>query len=155
MALSDQELMWAIHRAAHFEWRRAALSLAPGLDPLELVKAYWREVGRDTGRSWVKGLDRSAPLAPQVAERIAAVSRVMGEDAVATPEGVTHRGCPWAEWHRRQGVLAEDRPGCDAWLEASLAAVDEALGCRLRFETVESIPEGGRACVRRIWEEGR
>ena len=35
-------------RASHFEWRRAILNLCPDMDPVELVKQYWTEVGKDT-----------------------------------------------------------------------------------------------------------
>ena len=43
-----------INRASHFAWRRAALKACPDIDPLELVKIYWAEVGHDTARAYIK-----------------------------------------------------------------------------------------------------
>jgi hypothetical protein len=151
--------MWQIHRAAHFEWRRAAMALSPGLDPLTLVVAYWREVGKDSGRAWLREIDRDKPVAPQIAALIARVSQVMGEDAVATEAsspgegGVVHRACPWVDWHRKMKVIPEDRPGCDAWLASAIETINDALGTRVRFETLSSLPEGGATCTRRLWED--
>lgn len=151
--MNDQQTMWQIHRAAHFAWRRAALALNPGLDPLSLVIAYWAEVGKDSGRAWARQIDRTKPAAPQVAALIASVSQIMGEDAVATEDGVIHRACPWADWHKKMNAVAEDRPGCDAWFASAIDTVNAALGTKIRFETLSSLPEGGSTCTRRLWEE--
>ena len=70
-----------INRLAHFEWREAALALCPELDPMALVLKYWEIVGRDTGRAYLKHIDRSKPVAPQIARSFVWSSISMGEDA--------------------------------------------------------------------------
>lgn len=148
-----------INRMAHFEWREAALTLCPDLEPGELVLKYWEIVGRDTGRAYLERLDREQPIAPQIASSFVWSSRSMGEDAYLY-EGdnereayMVHRGCPWAEFHRKHDALAEDRPGCDKWLETLIAVINGELGCKVKFETLEALPEGDSSCVRRVWEE--
>lgn len=148
-----------INRLAHFEWREAALALNPGLDPRDLVLKYWEIVGRDTGRAYLRKLDRTKPIAPQIASSFVWSSISMGEDAHMF-EGdnereayMLHKGCPWLEFHKRYDAVAEDRPGCDRWLEALIGVVNAELGCAVRFETLESLPEGGAGCVRRVWED--
>jgi hypothetical protein len=148
-----------INRMAHFEWREAALSLSPDLAPKELVLKYWEIVGRDTGKAYLRKLDRDKPIAPQVASSFVWSSRSMGEEA-SLFEGdnereayMVHRACPWYEFHKRYDALDEDRPGCDRWLESLIAVINEELGTQVRFETLESLPEGGSGCVRRVWEE--
>jgi hypothetical protein len=149
-----------INRLAHFEWREAALSLCPDLDPKDLVLKYWEIVGRDTGRAYLRHIDRGKPVAPQIARSFVWSSVSMGEDAHLY-EGddereayMLHQDCPWLEFHKRFDALAEDRPGCDRWLESLIAVVNEELGSKVRFETLESLPEGGSGCVRRVWDEG-
>jgi hypothetical protein len=148
-----------IMRASHFEWRRAALKLNPGADPIELVKKYWEEVGRDTARFYLSKIDRNGDLAEQVAQLFVSSSVVMGEDAEVldkTPEGhsqARHSVCPWYDWHQRQGLLAEDRVGCDHWLKTVVDEINAELGTSLRFSTDEALPDGGSCCLRRFWVE--
>lgn len=152
-------LLCGITRAAHFEWRRAALALSPDVDPMALVGRYWEEVGHDTAAAYLRRIDRERPLPRQVAELFVSSSLAMGERAEVRPsEGpgevlLVHTGCPWPAWHERYQALAEDRPGCDRWLATVCADIGEALGVRLRFETLESLPEGGATCTRRLWVE--
>ncbi len=148
-----------INRLAHFEWREAALALCPGLEPKELVLKYWAIVGRDTGRAYLKRIDRDKPIAPQIAASFVWSSRSMGEDA-SLYEGdnereayMVHRACPWYHFHQRYDAVAEDRPGCDKWLETLIAEINRELGSQVKFETLESLPEGAPACVRRVWED--
>ncbi len=112
-----------INRMAHFEWREAALALAPELNAKDLVLKYWEIVGRDTGKAYLGRIDREKPIAPQIAASFVWSSRSMGEDAYlyeGDNEGeayMVHRGCPWAGFHKKYDALDEDRPGCDKWLE--------------------------------------
>lgn len=145
-----------IQRAQHFAWREAVELL--GADAGACVEAMWEVTGRDTARAYGKRLDSGQPLAPQVAECIAWSSRCMGEDARAEVSGpheafVRHRACPWLEWHRQKGLLAEDRRGCDVWFQSVIAELNRATGVRLRCETLAALPDGDEACVRRIWQE--
>ncbi len=151
------ELLANIMRASHFEWRRAVLKLCPGVDPLELVKQYWEEVGKDTARYYLKKIDPSRDLAEQVADLFVASSVAMGEDAEVLTKAadgssrVRHNGCPWYDWHQREKLLAEDQVGCDHWLRTVVDEINAALGASLKFETVESLPGGGGCCLRRFW----
>ncbi len=82
----------------------------------------------------------------------------MGEDAsVETGENgeafVRHCACPWLKWHERAGLLHEDRPGCDRWFSSTLDALNTKLGTKIKFETIEALPEGGASCLRRFWVE--
>jgi hypothetical protein len=152
------EVLSNILHVSHFEWRRAALAACPGLDPLELIKRYWEEVGKDTAKYYLKKIDPDQDLAAQVAELFVSSSVAMGEDAevVNAPAGesqVVHNDCPWVHWHRRQGLLEEDQPGCDHWFKTVVNQINEALGRTLRFETVEALPGGAQCCRRRFWEE--
>jgi hypothetical protein len=152
------ELLSNIMRASHFEWRRAALASCPGIEPAELVKRYWEEVGKDTARFYLKKIDPERDLADQVADLIVSSSVAMGEDAEveAGPDGesrVVHHDCPWFHWHKREGVLDEDQAGCDHWLKTIVDHINQSLGRSLRFETLESLPEGAQCCRRRFWEE--
>jgi hypothetical protein len=152
------ELLANIMRASHFEWRRAALAACPGIEPGELVKRYWAEVGKDTARFYLKKIDPDKDLAPQMAELFVSSSVAMGEEAevVAAPDGesqVVHHDCPWYHWHKREGAEEEDQPGCDHWLQTIVDRINESLGRSLRFETLESLPGGAGCCRRRFWEE--
>lgn len=147
-----------ITRAQHFAWREAVRTLCPGVDPGAVVDRMWEVTGRETALSYLKrGIDRSKPLAPQVAEHVVASSVCMGEDAVAEvvpgrdEAYVRHAGCPWLAWHERLGLLAEDRRGCDRWFQATVATLNEALGTRLQVETVAALPDGDPQCSRRLW----
>jgi hypothetical protein len=159
-AVEDRfRLLCGINRAAHFEWRRAALALNPEADPLALVLRYWQEVGHDTARAYLKMIDRERPVAPQVAELVVKSSLAMGETAETQPGErdeealVVHRGCPWLQWHQRNDALPEDRPGCDQWLQTIADDVSEALGITLRCQTLEALPDGAPTCTRRLWVE--
>jgi hypothetical protein len=148
-----------IVRAQHFAWRRAVAEHCPGVDMTSVVAHMWRITGEETARAYVGRLDPAKPLAPQVAESIAWSSRCMGEEAVVeiSEDGeqafVRHHACPWKDWHERRGLLAEDRPGCDAWFGSTLDGINRALRTRVRFETLETLPEGGASCLRRLWVE--
>lgn len=148
-----------INRLAHFEWREAALALCPELKPEELVLKYWEIVGRDTGKAYLARIDRDKPVAPQIAASFVWSSRSMGEEAYlyegdhANEAYMVHRACPWFEFHKRYDALAEDRPGCDRWLESLIGVINTKLGSAVKFETLESLPDGGGGCVRRVWED--
>jgi len=154
------KLLCAINRAAHFEWRKVALAAAPDIDPLELVRSYWIEVGHDTAKAYLKMIDREKPLAQQIASLAMKSSLAMGETASVQPgdeDGVflmVHTACPWNEWHRRFGLQAEDRPGCDQWMQTIAEDLSEALGVKVCVQTVgTTLPEGGETCTRRFWVE--
>jgi hypothetical protein len=152
-----------IVRAQHFAWREAVRDLCPSVDPADLVARMWQVTGRQTARAYLKRVDPSAPLAPQIANAIVWSSESMGEDAVVeipetepsrTDEAfVRHRDCPWFHWHRRLNLLDEDRPGCDTWFQTVVEDVNRELGTKLRVETLETLPEGGSCCLRRFWVE--
>jgi hypothetical protein len=152
------QVLAEIMRASHFEWRRAALASCPDLNPVELVKKYWEEVGKDTASYYLKRIDPERDLAQQVAELFAGSSQVMGEDAEVvepSPEGhsqVRHQDCPWYRWHRQQD---EDQVGCDHFLKTVVDEINAALGASLCFATDESLPGGQGCCLRRFWEEGK
>ncbi len=164
------ELLSNILRASHFEWRRAAQKLAPNVSGVEIVKAFWREVGLDTAQFYLRKIDPKKSLAAQVAKLYISSSVAMGEDAIllgveedlATSGDLVahhgevcaqHRDCPWYHWHKKMGLLKEDQPGCDEWLRTVVEEINKAHSSKLRFETVESLPEGGKSCLRRFWEE--
>jgi hypothetical protein len=148
-----------IARAQHFAWHQAVQELFPGADMAAVVNRMWEITGRETAKAYLKRLDRSKPLAPQVAASIAWSSQCMGENAALETsadgrEGfVRHADCPWVHWHRRLGLLAEDRPGCDLWFQTTVADVNAALGTKLHVETIEALPDGGSCCLRRFWVE--
>lgn len=147
-----------IVRAQHFAWREAALAVAPNIDPQELCNKMWEITGVQTARTYLKRLDRTKPLALQVARCIGWSSVCMGEDA-AVEEGegdeafVKHHDCPWFHWHKRLGLLAEDQPGCDTWFATTVAEINKALGVNIKVETQCALPTGGDCCRRRIWVE--
>jgi hypothetical protein len=150
-----------ICRASHFAWREAALRCCPNVDPRKLVNEMWDITGVQTGEAYLKRLDPSEPLPAQIAASIAWSSQCMGEDARAEDGDhpgesfVRHVSCPWHRWHAKLGLLAEDRPGCDRWLEATLRTINRKLGVDLRFETMSALPDGGDCCLRRIWQDDR
>ncbi|MCP4661697.1 MAG: hypothetical protein GY856_40365, partial [bacterium] len=137
-----------ITRAQHFAWRAAVQEVCPEADPAAVGAKMWEVTGHQTAEAYVKRIDPSAPLAPQVARSIAWSSESMGEDAVVELPAeddrdeawLRHRDCPWFHWHQRLDLLAEDRPGCDVWLRTVVEDVNQALGTRLRFETLEAMP---------------
>lgn len=148
-----------ITRAQHFAWHEAVRQLCPGVDMVQVTNRMWELTGHETAKAYLKRLDRAKPLAPQVAASIVWSSQCMGEDAhLEVSEGkdeafVRHHDCPWVHWHRRTGLLHEDRPGCDVWFKTMVDDINAALGTRLRFETLESLPEGKPSCLRRFWVE--
>lgn len=152
------EILCEITRAQHFAWHAAVRKLCPSVDPMEVTLEMWRVSGVQTGAAYTRRMNRSLPIAPQVAAGICWSSDCMGEDARIEPGAnerecfVVHSACPWQKWHEREGLVAEDRPGCDAWFRATIDAVNGALGTNVRFETLESLPEGGNSCRRRVWE---
>jgi hypothetical protein len=154
------KLLSNILRASHFEWRRAALKTNPGQDPMELVQQFWTEVAIDTAKFYSRNIDPKGDVARQFADLFVGSSQAMDEDCTYTGTDeagchtVTHTDCPWYHWHKKEGLLAEDRPGCDRWLEKTAAEVNAALGTRIRFATDETIPDGGAVCRRRFWIEG-
>ncbi|MHC4945889.1 MAG: hypothetical protein ACYTG7_22985 [Planctomycetota bacterium] len=159
------KILCEIVRAQHFAWREAALSLAPNIDPVELGNKMWEITGVQTAKAYLKRIDKSKPLAPQIATSIAWSSLCMGEDAtVEMGEGdeafVKHADCPWYHWHKRHDLLWEDQPGCDTWFFTcdtwfftAVKVINEALGTNVKIETQKSLPEGGDCCMRRIWVE--
>jgi len=144
-----------IVRAQHFAWRDAVAEMCPGVDAAAVAERMWRITGVRTARAYLKRLDPARPLAPQVAESVVWSSRCMGEDAhlevVGKEAYVRHADCPWLHWHGRLGLLAEDRTGCDTWFRATVDEINRALGTDLRVRTVETLPDGGAACVRCFW----
>ena len=155
------ELLANIMRASHFEWRRAVASLCPDLDPTEVVKRYWEEVGKDTAAFYIKKIDPDGDIAAQLAALYVASSVAMGEDAEVVASSVPgeslarHKACPWYDWHKREGLLPEDQVGCDRWLLTVVDEINKNLGTDLCFETVESLPTGGSSCLRKFWEGGK
>lgn len=154
-------ILCEITRAQHFAWREAVQRMAPAVDATEVVKEMWRVTGEGTGAAYAKHVDKSRPLPQQVAESIAFSSVCMGEDATVEPGAagkpeafVRHRACPWLDWHQKKGLLHEDRPGCDAWFEGTVATLNRQLGTRLKVETLKSLPDGDDCCLRRFSVEG-
>lgn len=152
------QVLCEIVRAQHFAWREAALSMAPDLDPRELVNKMWQITGVETAKFYLKQLDPDSPLPAQVAECIVASSICMGEDAIVEKGEndeafVKHLDCPWYHQHKRMNLLAEDQPGCDTWFFTVVAEINKALGTSIKIETMCSLPEGGACCNRRIWTE--
>jgi hypothetical protein len=150
-------LLLGIHRAAHFEWRRAAIRAAPAVKPLEIVLGYWEEVGLDTGKAFLRKIDRSRPIGAQIAGLATESSIAMGEDARVVDDGgapgVRHEACPWREWHERNGCLEEDRPGCDRWWQTLTRVVSEGTGRKITCERVAALPDGDDHCLVRFREE--
>ncbi len=148
-----------ISRAQHFAWREAVCTSCPDAEVGDVVLKMWEVTGRQTAQAYAKRIDPAAPLAPQVAAGIVWSSACMGEDAVVEPgDGgdsafVRHTACPWLGWHERLGLLAEDRPGCDRWFQSTLDTLGKSVGATFNFETLESLPEGGSCCLRRLWVE--
>ena len=148
-----------IVRAQHFAWREAVAALSPGVDPAAVANRMWEITGRQTAEAYLRHIDPTQPLAAQVARSIVWSSESMGEEATwEASEGadeafVRHARCPWFDWHERLGLLAEDRPGCDRWFEATVRTINEKLGTKLRFETLSALPEGGDCCLRRFWQD--
>ena len=146
-----------ITRAAHFEWRKTFIEMFPDMDPREAVLKYWEIVGHDTAKAYLKQIDETEPVAPQIAQLIVDSSLAMGEDARVTTEAdevyFEHLECPWFTWHKKNDALAEDQPGCDCWIATLLKDINEALGTRITFETLSSLPNGDASCKRILREQ--
>jgi hypothetical protein len=136
-------ILCEITRAQHFAWREAVVRMAPKLDATEVVKEMWRVTGEGTGAAYAKHLDPKRPLPQQVE---------IGKDGGEA--FVRHRACPWLGWHEKKGLLKEDRPGCDAWFEGTVATLNRELGCKLKVETLKALPDGDDSCLRRFTVEG-
>jgi hypothetical protein len=151
------EILSEITRAQHFAWHAAVRKLCPSVDTMQITLEMWRNTGVQTGAAYARRIKRHLPVAPQIAESICWSSQCMGEDAVTTPGKdaseafVVHRACPWQRWHRDNDLVREDRPGCDEWFRSTIDTVNQALGTNVQFETLESLPEGGEVCRRRLW----
>ena len=153
------EILCQIARAQHFAWHEAVAKTCPGANMAEVVNAMWEISGHETARAYLKRLDKTKPLAAQVAGSIVWSSQCMGEDAKleTTPAKdeafVRHADCPWVHWHKRLNLLPEDRPGCDVWFQTIVDDVNKALGTKLRIKTEQALPDGGSCCLRRFWVE--
>lgn len=153
------QILVEISRASHFAWRQAVQRLHPEADLRNLVCEMWDVTGVQTAESYLRRLDTSKELAPQIAGSIVWSSHCMGEDAQVEPgttpgeSFVKHTSCPWFRWHDRHGLLHEDRPGCDRWFEATMRTISEKLDTSVRFETLSALPDGDECCLRRIWVE--
>jgi len=146
-----------ITRASHFAWRQAVAEMFPDADIEAVVYRMWEITGVETGQAYLRKIDPDKSLPLQVAASIVWSSDSMGETAElvkgenANEAFVKHTGCPWFEWHQRLGLLPEDRSGCDKWFELLIDTINKKLGTKLKFETIESLPEGGNTCLRRIY----
>ncbi len=146
-----------ITRAQHFAWREAVATAAPDLNAAEIVDKMWEVTGVQTGASYAKRIKSDEPVAPQIAKSVVWSSKCMGEDAVFEngEKGecfVRHDDCPWFHWHKRLGLLAEDRPGCDVWFETAVAEVNKRTGSNVKVETIKALPDGDDCCLRRFTE---
>jgi hypothetical protein len=155
-------ILCEIVRAQHFAWRQAVAESCLDVSPESVVKRMWELTGVTTGRAYAGHVDSAVPLATQAAQSVVFSSQCMGEDAVVEGGGVEassteafvrHDDCPWYHWHKRKDLLAEDRPGCDAWFASTLETLGASVGREIHFETLEALPEGGCCCRRRIWVE--
>lgn len=151
------DVLCQITRAQHFAWRAAVAEVVPAAEVPAVVDRMWAITGEQTGAAYARRLDLDNPLALQLAQSFVWSSDCMGEDAEVKPGEageafVRHDDCPWFHWHQRLGLVAEDRPGCDAWFAATIDRVNQACGVDLKFETLETLPDGGSCCLRRVWE---
>jgi len=148
-----------IARAQHFAWRAAVVENCGEVEVASVVTRMWEITGCQTGAAYAPRLDLDQPLAPQVARSVVWSSQCMGEDAhlEVSEDGreafVRHEACPWFDWHKRLGLLEEDRAGCDCWFSTTVDAINQARGTALRVETLSTLPDGDAACVRRFWIE--
>jgi hypothetical protein len=153
------DILCQITRAQHFAWHEAVKQMCPDVDVAAVTDKMWELTGHETAAAYLKRIDASQPLAPQVAVSIVWSSQCMGEDAkVEVTKGkdeafVRHGDCPWFHWHKRLDILHEDRPGCDIWFQTVVDHINENLGTKLRVETSEALPDGDPCCLRRFWTE--
>ncbi len=150
-------ILCEIVRSQHFAWREAVAEMCPDVATDDVVTRMWQLTGVTTGQAYAKHVDPEKSLARQAAQSVVFSSQCMGEDATVEDGAsgseafVRHDDCPWFHWHERQGLLAEDRPGCDAWFASTLEELGARVGKDIHCETLEALPEGGRCCRRRIW----
>ncbi len=149
-----------ITRAQHFAWREAVVRACPEADAHKVVLEMWKVTGEQTAASYAPRIDADKPLAAQVGAGIVWSSECMGESAQVEPSAdgrdeafVRHDACPWVTWHKKCDLVSECQPGCDSWFASTIETLNGTLGTSLRFETIESLPEGGASCLRRIWVE--
>jgi len=151
------QILCGIARAQHFAWREACRQLCPEKDTTEFVNKMWEVSAYDTGKAYLRMINKDASLPAQIAESIVKSSITMGEDAkLIMGDGddeyyVKHEGCPWFDWHKRLGLLPEDRPGCDVWYFQTVEYINKTLGTNVKIETLKSLPDGDDCCLRRIW----
>jgi len=147
-----------ITRASHFEWREAFIKMFPDTDPKEAVLKYWEIVGHDTAKAYLKRIDRTKPIAPQIAEMIVNSSLAMGENAEMKEESngkvlLIHSACPWFDWHKKYDAIEEDQPGCDCWMQTIVQDVNREVGSQIQVKTISSLPNGDHNCTRIFTEE--
>ena len=153
------QFLCQITRASHFAWREAVVQMCPDVDILKVVDKMWELTGVETAKSYLKRIDKSKPLPPQIAQSIVFSSVTMGEDAkMDQTEGgeeafVIHDGCPWRSWHEKIDILHEDKEGCDVWFKTLVAEIAKATGVNVKVETLKSLPDGDEVCLRRIYVE--
>jgi hypothetical protein len=153
------KILCGIARAQHFAWREACRQLCPEKDTTEFVNKMWEVSAKDTGKAYLKMLNKEDSLPKQIAESIVKSSITMGEDAKLIKGDsdneyfVKHEACPWYDWHKMLDLLPEDRPGCDTWYFKTIDYMNEALGTNVKIETTMSLPDGNDCCMRRIWVE--
>ena len=159
-AVNKFAVLCKIARAQHFAWRAAVVEHCGEDEAAMVVDRMWEVTGQQTGAAYAPRLDPDQPLAPQVAKSVVWSSRCMGEDAHlevsddGTEAFVRHEACPWFDWHKRLGLLEEDRSGCDCWFSTTVNAINTVRGTALRVETLSTLPDGDAACVRRFWVDG-
>ena len=150
-------ILCEITRSQHFSWHEAVAKMCPDVDVAKVTDKMWEITGHTTAQAYLKRLDTSKPLSVQVAGSIVWSSQCMGEDAkleVTKDKDeafVRHDDCPWLHWHKRLGLLEEDRPGCDIWFETIVEDINKEKGTKLHVETLEALPDGGKSCLRRFW----
>jgi hypothetical protein len=152
-------ILCEITRAQHFAWHEAVKRMFPDADVGAVTNKMWEVTGEQTAKAYLKRLDTSKPLSPQVASSIVWSSQCMGEDAaVEVTEGkdeafVRHSDCPWVHWHKRLDLLHEDEPGCSLWFQTTIDLINKELGTKIRMETQQALPNGDPCCLRRFWVE--
>jgi hypothetical protein len=147
-----------ITRATWYEFRQAALDLAPELKPMDLALHAWEVVGHDTSKAYVNSLDLSKPtFLEDIGRLIVQSSTMMGETARLVKSKnpgevfVEWDRCPWPEFARRYGAtMEEDVLGCDMWFQTVIKDINEIFGTDVKLETTAAIPRGDRTCTRRL-----
>ena len=147
-----------ITRATWYEFRQAALDLAPQLKPMDLALHAWEVVGHDTSKAYVNSLDLSKPsFLEDIAKLIVQSSTMMGETARLVKSSkpgevfVEWDRCPWPEFARKYGAtMEEDVLGCDMWFQTVIKDINEIFGTDVKLETTHAIPRGDKTCTRRL-----